>query len=466
MSLSGIRLPAPELRDLEEPGPLLTDRMAVELQAVVMAVYGGSRMQDLTTSIPKPLLPVGNKPLLWYPLNMLERAGFEEVIVVTTREVQKYVPDMKMKVEVVCLPEDRAAEMGTADSLRHIYQKIKSDVLVISCDLITEVALHEVVDLFRAHNATLAMLMQKAPEPSEHVPGQKGKQKAVEERDFIGVDDSGSRLLLLANEEDLDDGLDLKKCIFQRYPRIHMKMGMMDAHLYCLRKYVVEFLAHNDTFSSIRRELVPYLVSKQFSSHKNVDHETGKKDICSYIPRDELHEMALNKSSWSDHRGDMRESYHGSRLRCYVHVANNELCCRVNSLATYIEANKQVPQSSICSEEPRVHPTADITDKLMVGTDSMIGEQTKIGEKTSVKHSLVGAKCVIQERVKITNCIIMNGVTIQDSCILQGSVICSKAVIHIGADIKDCLLGSGLRINSKEKRVNEIIVGNEQLMEI
>ncbi|KAG8546855.1 hypothetical protein GDO81_029715 [Engystomops pustulosus] len=416
--------------------------MAVELQAVVMAVYGGSRMQDLTTSTPKPLLPVGNKPLLWYPLNLLERAGFEEVIVVTTREVQKHVPDMKMKVEVVCLPDDKAAEMGTADSLRHIQQKIKSDVLVLSCDLITEVSLHEVVDLFRAHSATLAMLMQKAPEPCEHVPGQKGKQKAVEERDFIGVDDSGSRLLLLANEEDLDDGLDLKKCIFQRYPRIHMKMGMLDAHLYCLRKYVVDFLADNDSFASIRRDLVPYLVSKQFSSHKNVNHETDKKDIFSYIPRDELLEMALTKSSWNDHRGDMRESYHGSRLRCYVHVARSELCCRVNSLATYIEANKQV------------------------GTDSMIGEQTKIGEKTSVKHSIVGAKCVIKERVKITNCIIMNGVTIQDSCTLQGSVICNNAVIHSGADIKDCLLGSGLRVNSKEKRVNEIIVGNEQLMEI
>ncbi|XP_040264124.1 translation initiation factor eIF-2B subunit gamma isoform X1 [Bufo bufo] len=439
--------------------------MAVELQAVVMAVYGGSRMQDLTTSIPKPRLPVGNKPLVWYPLNMLERAGFEEVIVVTTKEVQKYIPDMRMKVEVVCLPDDRASEMGTADSLRHISSKIKSDVLVIGCDLITEVALHEVIDLFRAHNATLAMLMQKAPEPSEHVPGQKGKQKAVEERDFIGVDDSGSRLLLLANEEDLDDGLDLKKCIFQRYPRIHMKMGMLDAHLYCLRKYVLDFLADNDSFSSVRRELVPYLVSKQFS-HKNVNHETDKKDIYSYIPRDSLLEMALDKSSWNDHRGDMKESYHGSRLRCYVHVASSELCCRVNSLAMYMEANKQVPQSSICSEEPRVHTTADIADKLMVGTDSMIGEQTKIGDKTSVKHSIVGANCVIEGRVKITNCIIMNDVTIQDSCNLQGSVICNKAFIHSGADIKDCLLASGLRINSKEKRVNEIIVGNEQLMEI
>lgn len=34
-------------------------------------------MTDLTSSIPKPLLPVGNRPLLWYPLNLLERAGFE-----------------------------------------------------------------------------------------------------------------------------------------------------------------------------------------------------------------------------------------------------------------------------------------------------------------------------------------------------------------------------------------------------
>lgn len=49
----------------------------MEFQAVLMAAGGGSRMTDLTASIPKPLLPVGNRPLLWYPLNLLERAGFE-----------------------------------------------------------------------------------------------------------------------------------------------------------------------------------------------------------------------------------------------------------------------------------------------------------------------------------------------------------------------------------------------------
>lgn len=47
----------------------------------------------------------------------------------------------------------------------------------MSCDLITDVALHEVVDLFRAHNATLSMLMSKVHEFTETVPGQKGKKK-------------------------------------------------------------------------------------------------------------------------------------------------------------------------------------------------------------------------------------------------------------------------------------------------
>lgn len=56
---------------------VLLQLVKMEFQAVVMAVGGGSRMTDLTSSVPKPLLPVGNKPLIWYPLNLLERVGFE-----------------------------------------------------------------------------------------------------------------------------------------------------------------------------------------------------------------------------------------------------------------------------------------------------------------------------------------------------------------------------------------------------
>ena len=59
--------------------------------------------------------------------------------------------------------------------------------MVLSCDLITDVALHEVVDLFRAHDATLAMLMRKGQDGLESVPGQKGKKKTGKETHlFVG----------------------------------------------------------------------------------------------------------------------------------------------------------------------------------------------------------------------------------------------------------------------------------------
>uniref|UniRef100_A0A8C4V4G1 Translation initiation factor eIF2B subunit gamma n=1 Tax=Falco tinnunculus TaxID=100819 RepID=A0A8C4V4G1_FALTI len=422
----------------------------MEFQAVVMAAGGGSRMTDLTSSIPKPLLPVGNRPLLWYPLNLLERAGFEEVIVITRKEIQKMLNlDTKMKLDFVCISDNM--DMGTADSLRHIHQKIKTDVLVLSCDLITDVDLYKVVDLFRTHDATLSMLMKKTHEPTEMVPGQKGKKKPVEQRDFIGVDDTGKRLLFMANEADLDEELVIKRSILQK------------------------------TITSLRSELIPHLVRKQFSSptslqqgldNKEVDQkkkEQASLDIYSFIKEDNsLLKPAPDNSCWNDHRGDMNETLHEGKVRCYVHIMKEGLCYRVNTLGLYIEANRQVPKLllNLGLEEPLVHGSAQITDRGMVGSDSIIGSSTQVGEKTSIKHSIIGSMCTIKDKVKITNCIIMNSVTVEEGCCLQGSVICHNAVIEKGADIKDCLIGSDQRLEAKAKHVNEVIVGTEQLMEI
>uniref|UniRef100_A0A8C1LIV3 Translation initiation factor eIF2B subunit gamma n=1 Tax=Cyprinus carpio TaxID=7962 RepID=A0A8C1LIV3_CYPCA len=385
----------------------------MELQAVLMAAGGGSRMMDLTYNTPKPLLPVGNRPLIWYPLNLLERVGFEEVIVITTKEVQKALStdqrlktDVKMRLDVVCIQEE--ADMGTADALRHIQQKIKTDILVVSCDLITDVALHEVVDLFRAHNATLSMLMSKVHEFTETVPGQKGKKKAGEQRDFVGVDVTGKRLLFMANEADLEEGLVLRKSIMRKHPRMLIKTGLLDAHLYCLKRSVVDFLVHNNT----------------------------SKD-------EALLQLARERSCWNDHRGDMSEAYHGGKLRCYVHIMEEGMCYRVNTLAAYIEANRVVPK---LFEDPPIHPSAVVSERSLVGSDSIIGPSCQISDKTSIKRSNVGTSSIIKEKVKITNSIIMNGVTIEEGCNIQGSVICNNAMIGRGADMKYCLVGSGQRI--------------------
>jgi NDP-sugar pyrophosphorylase family protein len=50
------------------------------LRAMVLAAGLGERMRPLTNSLPKPLLPVANKPVLGYVLEHLSRHGFTEVI--------------------------------------------------------------------------------------------------------------------------------------------------------------------------------------------------------------------------------------------------------------------------------------------------------------------------------------------------------------------------------------------------
>lgn len=68
--------------------------------------------------------------------------------------------------------------MGTADSLRLISDRLKSDVLILSCDLVSDVDLNGVLNVFRMHNALVATLLFH-PQTSENIiiPGPKTKNK-------------------------------------------------------------------------------------------------------------------------------------------------------------------------------------------------------------------------------------------------------------------------------------------------
>lgn len=56
---------------------LLNRMVAAELQAVVLAAGHGTRFTDLVGNRPKCLLPVGSFPLIFYPLKLLQKYGFE-----------------------------------------------------------------------------------------------------------------------------------------------------------------------------------------------------------------------------------------------------------------------------------------------------------------------------------------------------------------------------------------------------
>lgn len=51
--------------------------VAQEFQAVVLAAGHGTRFPDLVGNRPKCLLPIGPFPLIYYPLQLLHKYGFQ-----------------------------------------------------------------------------------------------------------------------------------------------------------------------------------------------------------------------------------------------------------------------------------------------------------------------------------------------------------------------------------------------------
>lgn len=83
---------------------------------------------------------------------------------------------MDIKVDYFSVSDDE--DVGTADSLRMISDRLKSDVLIVSCDLVSDVNLGGVLDVFRRHNASIASLLFHPQSGARvQIPGPKSKHK-------------------------------------------------------------------------------------------------------------------------------------------------------------------------------------------------------------------------------------------------------------------------------------------------
>ncbi|KAG9292832.1 hypothetical protein G9A89_016194 [Geosiphon pyriformis] len=399
-----------------------------EFQAVVLAGFGNS-LYPLTeeNNLPKALLPIANKPMIYYVLDWLERAGIFDVMIIslpsgehklTSYLKNTYEGKLKPTLEIV-----REENLGTADILRVVKDKIKNDFIVVSCDLVLDLVPHQFLDYHRTEDPTFTALFY---EPSKVESGGAiggSVSKDDNTRLFIGVDTTRSRLVYITAADDLDQELSLRMSL--------------------LWKCVV-------SISSLSEHLVPFLLKCQYQK-KLLEREGVYKLAISQ----ETHQKTALQYSTTWEKEDKEYP-----VRCQIYIYKDGFCGRGNTVPTYCELNRHVTK---ISTGLRVPPTAEITPKTQVGSDSMIGEDTKIDERTSIKRSTIGAHCVIGKNVKINNSIVMDHVVVEENVKLDGCVVCNNARIQTKSQLRDCEIGGGFVVEAETQAKNEQLVEFQDL---
>jgi dTDP-glucose pyrophosphorylase/CBS domain-containing protein len=132
------------------------------LSAVVMAGGFGKRLLPLTEKVPKPMLPVGGRPLLELTIAQLRRAGIKDVNV-TTHYLRETISDHFGSGEMFGVRLNYVQEehpLGTAGGIK-LLKQFDATMLVINGDILTGAPFGAMLDYHRAYHADITVGVRK-----------------------------------------------------------------------------------------------------------------------------------------------------------------------------------------------------------------------------------------------------------------------------------------------------------------
>jgi NDP-sugar pyrophosphorylase family protein len=140
-------------------------------KALILAGGLGTRLRPLTYTRPKPLLPIANRPHLEHVLDLLQRHGIDDVVLLTSyladafESLRSGAQRRGMTVGVTHEPEP----LGTGGALKNAASFIGDEpFLAFNGDVLTDVDLGAVLDFHRERHAQATMLLTPVDDPSTY----------------------------------------------------------------------------------------------------------------------------------------------------------------------------------------------------------------------------------------------------------------------------------------------------------
>lgn len=355
------------------------------MKAVILVGGEGTRLRPLTYTIPKPMIPLANRPFLEHVIEYLKSHGIDDIVLSMCYRpdvIERHFGDgRRFGIRLTYVVEE--SPLGTAGGVKNVEKHLDDTFFVFNGDVLTDLDLTEMLKSHRARGAKATLGLTPVEDPTAY--------GLVETHDDLRV-----------------------KAFVEKPTWDRVTTNLINAGTYVLEPEVLDHVPP-DTFYMFERGLFPFLLQRgdpvyAFPSDAYwIDVGTPEKYLTVH------HDLLSGKTT---------RPLSGKALKPGVWVGDG---CRVDASA------KLVPPI-VLGERVRVEEEAKLIGPLVLGDDCVVGSHstvedaivwagTRIGSHVVLRHCIVGGRAIVGDRAWITQgAVIADGCTIGDDNRLEGPV--------------------------------------------
>ncbi|RLF28764.1 MAG: hypothetical protein DRN05_03235 [Thermoplasmata archaeon] len=323
------------------------------MEAIILAGGFGTRLRPLTYTRAKTLLPILNKPMISYLMEMLPNEVRKVVLAVNYRrdQIEEYFETNDFGREVVV--NDEPMPLGTGGAVKFAEQHITGTFLVLNGDIICSLDLKKMIEFHRKKKAVSTISLWPVENVSEY-----------------GVAD------IRKNGNIIE---------FIEKPRPEKApSNLINAGAYCLEPEVLDYI-EKGRLVSMEQEIFPKIIEDtgRFYGYKFDGYWIDVGRISSYI---DVHRLLMKNKKIKKIEGN----------NCEVHgMLKNYSCIGEN---VYIGYNTLL-DSTIVFNNTHI-------DNNVVLKNCVVGENCVLGRDSDLRNTVIGDDETIMEKTVLDNKIV------------------------------------------------------------
>jgi len=357
--------------------------MSEDWMAVVLAGGIGSRLFPLTKERPKPMVPICNRPMVDYAIQLLRDAGIKKIVLAVKYKGELIVDWVEKKTAQgyfgdteVIVPEIDSKD--TADAVRKLAQEglIDRNFVVTMADIVTNLNLRKAIEFHESHDPNpFATICLKPVE----LPGQFG----------LTMIDNDNRIHLFLEKPSPPELLMTTMTFSGKGATRSLQHNLANIGIYVLDKRIADMLENHGDLMDWGSHVFPYLLDQNY-------------DVRGY----------LSDPYWVD----------AGTHKKYI-WANNDVLKKW--AYPYLPLEREHRENEFIGEGVEFGENANLVPPVLIGDNCKIGKNTTIGPFVTIDENVE-----IGDGSQITQSVIMKGSKLGANSRLEYTILSKNVTVN------------------------------------